>query len=141
MNAADVERIVLFFYLAFLNEEKALSASSRVISFFKNKSRLESATREEIFEACSKSFYKIYDPNEKPYPTKDFPHLQLNGVDLGPWQSFSNLVSKEEILTLLYIHILKATEEQVAQIFQVSLGTVRHRLARALKSFPKEVRP
>lgn len=140
MTAVEIERIVLFFYLAFLNEERALSASARVVSYFKNKGRLETASRDEMLQICAKSFYKTYDREDPIYPNTKFPHLDLSQVNLAVWQSFSALISREEMLTLLYTHILKATEQEIATVFGVSTGTVRHRMARSLKSFPQELK-
>lgn len=138
MNTADIERVILFFYLAFLNEERALAASARVISYFKNKSRLETASRDEVLQACAKSFFKIYSKKDKIYSAEEFPNLHLNGVNLSSWYSFVMNSSPEEVLAVLFTNILNAQEEQIANIFNVSVGTVRHRLSRALRYFPLE---
>lgn len=135
MNDDEVRRISQFFFLLLLNERMVLSSVSKatqkaelILKKNQNISR-DQALVVATHEVCSGFSFQLSDYFQNRFSNWRFPE----DSNLGPWKDFLSQQRRDEILCLLWYRVLKVSDVDIARALGIQLGTVRFRLARALK--------
>lgn len=136
MSDHDIRSLILFFYLCFLNADKALDAtgqSARILNQnFKftrrSKTRELVSTMQKVF-AQFENRVTDYTSSERDlrfsFPTKFQPRQ---------WIKFLKETPSQEVQAYIWVHVLDLNLPEVAMALEVSEGTLRHRVGRALRS-------
>lgn len=137
MGETEVKSIALFFFFAFLDDRRALEASTHAISIcsakksknpqFNNKVLIVMST----FSIWTKHCLKISRGN--PNISTEAGWMIPADLDLGPWREFQKSATQDELLAIIWSKILEIPEKDIAQGLGVSEGTVRYRLGRAFR--------
>lgn len=134
MNENDVRPIALFFYLAFLDEKRAIEAASRAVALLRDKkSRAEPSSREEVLSVI----YRVWldSRKEKSVPTMGTASIGWivpPGLDFEIWREFRAVSSEEEMLIAVLSAVLNFSDEEISRAVEISEGTVRYRAGHAL---------
>lgn len=138
MNEGDVKALALFSYFAYLDDSRASDAASKALVFAserirKNKSGASSG--EAIVYATHKVWQELQGHLLRGHPTAAGQKIwQLpKGLDLGPWKEFQKNATEDELLVVIWSQILGINDEDIAQALGVTEGTIRYRMARALR--------
>src|SRR5690606_21944888 len=136
----QIRSVALFFFYAFLDDKVAFSSSVRVVAWCRK--RLSSAEPGElnmpavIVDLTAKQFFSARKFNSKP----QFAMAMESGwqvparIDLGVWQEFQKAADPDEFLAVIWSKILAFNDAEIASGLGVSLGTVRHRVSRGLRT-------
>jgi hypothetical protein len=137
MTEVDVRSTALFFFYAFLDEQKAIEAASQAVQVHKNKIYKNPETKPAIalvaatYEVWMKnsSFFVRGKHNYSPETGWQLPH----GLDMGPWREFQKSAPEDEFLSLIWSQVLNISDEDIALGLGISVGTLRYRTGRALR--------
>jgi hypothetical protein len=137
MGESEVSSIALFFFFAFLDDRRALEASTQAITLFNTKKKKNPQFNEAVltvmstFSVWSKLHLKLNrgNPNFSTEAGWSIP----SDLDLGPWREFQKLATQDELLAVIWSKVLQLNEKDIAQGLGISEGTVRYRLGRALR--------
>lgn len=125
-----LDRVVVFFYLSLLDEAQSKEAIQRSIKTYRQSDlRVEDLIR-LMHEGYQKHFAKA-----RPVGSA-FSSGQLilpDGLKWNVWLEFHRLADRNDLVALLLNKILGFSEASVAEGLQVSQGTVRFRVAKALR--------
>lgn len=151
-DARVVNAICRFFFLAYLDEQAALTASIKAMSDWRARTLKSTALSQEgpiflvqvLHEAWIKT--KKIPQTGQPVVFSEQEWMVPTDLDLGPWMEFRRVGQPDEFFALLLVKVLNLPTHVVAAGLQESTGTVRHRLGRALRQLgqiqtaPHEVR-
>ena len=136
MIAVDVKSIALFFFFTFMDERIALISSAKAIKSF----RKNFAKHPEIPAQITliRSVIKIWEDEKSSFSkgrqatafSKEW--IVPKGFDLNPWKEFQKHSTDDELTSLVLVKILNFKPAEVASAFNLSEGTVKYRLAKAL---------
>jgi hypothetical protein len=137
MGESEVRSIALFYFFAFLDDRRALEASTQAISVFNFKKKKNPQFSPSVltvmstFSIWSKHHLKLNrgNPNISVEAGWNIP----TDLDLGPWREFQKLATQDELLAVIWSKILGLNELDIAQGLGISEGTVRYRLGKALR--------
>jgi hypothetical protein len=140
-NGAHLKRFAIFFFLAFLDERLAAEISDRAAASYKSKNPKSLDPNSPEMRRLTIDLCKTYwETNKRRISRRDVkPNLEAFGklpaqVSLQPWIRFHKNTSDEEILAFLLAQILKFSEQEVAEGLKISIGTLRHRISRAIRA-------
>ncbi len=137
MSESDVKAIALFFYFAFLDDRRAMEASTLAITICKEKKSRNPSLRSNIAIVAATqtiwSKYKMRVVRGRPNTSVESGWLIPSGIDLGPWREFQKNASQDELLTVIWSKILNVTDEDISEGLGITQGTIRYRLGRALR--------
>ncbi|MBK9322182.1 MAG: sigma-70 region 4 domain-containing protein [Bdellovibrionaceae bacterium] len=137
MREVKFEPIALFFFFAFMDDRKITEASILACSVFDKKKKESLKLSDEVlivmstFVVWSKNCLKSNEGNIN--FSNDGGWIIPTGIDLGPWREFQKLATQEELLVVIWSKILGLQDKHIAKGIGISEGTVRYRLARALR--------
>lgn len=137
MGESEVKSIALFFFFAFLDDRRALEASTQAISLCSDKKKKNPQFNNNVlivmstFSVWTKHHLKLNRGN--PNISTDAGWMMPPDLDLGPWREFQKLATQDELLAVIWSKILEIPEKDIAQGLGISEGTVRYRLGRALR--------
>lgn len=137
MDEAVVQAIALFFFFAFLDERRALEASTQAVSYFaaKKKKNPELSTNTLVVMSTlalwSKHHLKVYRGNPNLFTEGGW--AVPTGLDLGPWREFQKKATHDELLIVIWSKVLGISDTDIAFGLGISEGTIRYRLAKALR--------
>ncbi len=137
MNEADVKAISIFFFLAFLDDRRALEAANQAVSLFQNKIAANPKAKHSVLiVACT---LKIWNKNRgrflrgRPNYANDSGWILPAKVDFGPWKEFQKSAQEDELLVLIWSKILSFSDDDISIGAEVSAGTLRYRVGKALR--------
>lgn len=137
MDEAEVQAIALFFFFAFLDERRALEASTQAISQFAEKKKKHSDLNSHVLLVMTtaalwaKHHHKVHRGN--PNISTEGGWMIPGDLDLGPWREFQKLATQDELLAVIWSKVLGLADKDIAQGLGISEGTLRYRLGRALR--------
>lgn len=139
MYEAMIQPIGLFHYFTTLDEPLALQLTIRTYQRISKIKDLNSQQqRVELIRHCEKVYIQRSD-KERVQSSEllkggfSFP-LKL---DLSPWRQFKKESHINEYHAVIWSRILGFSEEEIAMGLEISVGTVRHRIARGLRVLGK----
>ncbi len=137
MTEDDVRAIALFFYFAFLDDQKAIEASSKALEICRGRLKKSPDIRPAVLIVSStKIVWEKYQGRIKrgrPNTSFESGWLIPENVDFGPWREFQKLSSEDELLTTIWSKILRFKDEEISEGLGITQGTIRFRLGRALR--------
>ncbi|MFS4458755.1 hypothetical protein [Bdellovibrio sp. HCB2-146] len=137
MTETETQSIALFFYFAFLDDQKAIEAAARALVFCRERKRKNPELKPSVaLVASTKTVwnrYKARISRGRPNTSIESGWLIPEGVDLGPWREFQKTASEDELLTVIWSKILKISDNDISEGLGITSGTIRYRLGRALR--------
>ena len=132
-----LERAIIFFYLALLDEAKAKEAIQAVVKSLRKKRIQDSSAPENLERLIStlNSAFEDHKVTARPMGTVfSSGHVTLPpGLNWGRWLEFHRLAEQNDLLAVVYNKVLGISEDAVARGLGVSEGTVRFRVAKGLR--------
>lgn len=153
MEAKESQKLAKFFFLTLLDESLTISIHShaekkldRVMSKLRGKtpaspSLLQQSLVDQMLVRIADSMAKKErTPKAQVFSNSTLSFWNLpSSLEMGLWQEFLKIADREEIHAVVWVHILKVPEADVAKGLKVTMGTLRHRLARGLKKLWRAV--
>lgn len=137
MTETETQSIALFFYFAFLDDQKAIEAATRALVFCRDRKsknpELKSSVALVVSTKTIWNRYKARIARGRPNTSIESGWLLPEGVDLGPWREFQKTASEDELLTVIWSKILKISDNDISEGLGITSGTIRYRLGRALR--------
>lgn len=140
MNA-QLKRFAIFFFLAFLDERLAAEISDRASAAYKTKNPKNlDANSPEMRLLTIHLCRTFWESNKKRVSRKDGnPQTEVfgklpNSITLQPWIKFHRQTPDEEIIAFILSQILKFSEQEVSESLKISIGTLRHRVSRSIRT-------
>lgn len=143
-KAAYLQKLAQFFFLSTLDEEMAALFSRRAAGEFLRKGRdaSEPLSDRTFVQVCYFSLKKLWSEG---LSDQAFTVTYQKGwafpepVDLASWAAFRRQADLEEFTAVLFLRVLKIPENSVSQALGVTVGTLRFRLARGLRSLAQHL--
>lgn len=143
MKREQTREIGLFFLLGLMEERVALSAASRAIAQLKAEfSEISRKDREHqpiavgaIIRVCRESWKthrKQIPRNQVNVPPSDA-WVVPPKIDLTVWTRYQKDAPDEDIMTVLFSLVLGISDDDLAEGFQTSTGTIRYRLGKGVR--------
>ncbi len=136
VSAEQARDIALFFLLSLLDQKQALAAAHKTIAQLKGmKAGHQTHTRVQIARVLSKAFdaqRKMLSRN-RPTEMSDAAIQFPAGTDLPTWQKFHRQSSDGEITAVILTQLLGFSEDEAAEGFNVSTGTMKYRVAKGMR--------
>ena len=137
MNESDVKAIGLFFYFAFLDDRRAIQASTQALRICSEKTKRNTNLKSNVAIVAAThtiwNKYKLRIIRGRPNTSSESGWLLPAGVDFGPWREFQKNATQDELLTVIWSKILKITDQEISEGLGITQGTIRYRLGRALR--------
>lgn len=137
MTETDVKSIALFFYFAFLDDDKAIEAASQALAFCRARQRKKSKIKNSVLiVVATKTIWHKFKPRisrGRPNTTKESGWLLPQGVELGPWREFQKTASEDELLGVIWSKILQINDDDISEGLGITQGTIRYRIGKALR--------
>lgn len=137
MGEAEIRATALFFFFAFLDDRRALEASTQALSICFEKKKKNPQFNNAVLTVLST--YRVWSKHHlklhrgKPTMNPEIGWMIPTDLDLGPWREFQKLATQDELLAVIWSKILGISDHDIAQGLGISEGTVRYRLGRALR--------
>lgn len=125
--------IALFFLFSLMDQKVALEAAHRAIA--QVKALPPDATRVDITRIMKRGFdtHRKMLARNQPTEMSDTALIFAKGADLASWEKFHRASSDAEITAIVLTKILGYSEDDAAKAFQVSLGTMKYRVAKGVR--------
>lgn len=132
-----IRPLSVFFFFALMNEEKAISFTISVLDKLKKIASPKLNVQVELIRLATEIVYN--SDLKQVYITKSINENWIlpSGLDIGPWKEFHKKISKEEMISLLWTHVIKFDELNILEALKISKGTHHFRISNALKSLGK----
>src|SRR5437868_1141231 len=111
MGESEVKSIALFFFFAFLDDRRALEASTQAISLCTDKKKKNPQFNNNVlivmttFSVWTKHHLKLNRGN--PNISTDAGWMIPTDLDLGPWREFQKLATQDELLSVIWSKVLE----------------------------------
>nr|ALS91309.1 Sigma-70, region 4 [uncultured bacterium] len=138
---AHLQRFAIFFFLAFLDERLAAEISDRAAANYKTKNLKNLDGDSPEMRLLTINLCRSYwEANKKRMSRKELnPRVESFGklpadVSLQPWIKFHKQTSDDEIIVFILSQVLKFSEQEVSEALKISIGTLRHRVSRSIRT-------
>lgn len=128
--------IALFFLFSLLDQRVALSAAHKAIAQVKAlSSENEPASRAAVARILKSGFdsHRRLLPRNQSVELSDSALSLPQGTDMPTWTKFHSTASDDEITAVVLTQILGYKEEEVAEGFDVSVGTMKYRISKGIR--------
>lgn len=145
MTEADIKSLALFSYFAFLDENRAMDAAGKALVLVSDKLKKDKQLKTSV--AVVWATERVWNENQgqllrgHPSVNSDKNWILPKGFDLGPWKEFQKNATEDELLVIIWSKILGINDEDIAQALGITEGTVRYRMARALRKLGAMTQP
>lgn len=137
MTESSVRSLALFFYFAFLDDQKAQEAASEALVFSHTlRSRNSKLSPDAIVVAATLKIFSKYKTKVQRgilNTSNESGWLLPEGLNIGPWLEFQKTASEDEVLAVIWSKILNISDADISMGMGITEGTVRYRLARSLR--------
>lgn len=137
MSEKDIRLLALFFFYALLDNRRAAELTAQALHFCRQKKEKSPLIKNEILIVTAT--LKFWEKSQKnllrgmPYFTADGGWILPEKVDIGPWREFHKNATEDELLIMIWVKILNFSFTDVSESLGVTEGTLRYRMARALR--------
>ena len=153
----QVQSLVVFFQLALLNQDLAEEAAQAAYLQISAQSKARPGAKdpqpfEILFVRHTDRILRSYrkttswkkqaaaHAKNASAPVKQSALIhEAHHLDLSPWRDYFKNAHLDEVTVMIWNHILKVNEDQIADALDLSVGTVRHRLSRGLRSLSQRL--
>ncbi len=138
----ELKKIVKFFFFALLDEDQAIKVSRSAIGEYIRKVKdgpkdnpRSIEKNKLIVEITHKWFKKVEGKLIRGHAEISFEKGWQKSplLDFSSWMSFHKEVQFDDLLCVIWIHLLKIEEEAVAEVLGVSPATVLYRVSRGAR--------
>jgi DNA-binding CsgD family transcriptional regulator len=137
MIGVDSKSIALFFFFALMDEQRAMEATSKAIQNYRARMAKHPETKPAITLVASTADVWRSEGKRIVRGRQNFSFGAgwdlPSGLDLGPWKEFQKTAQEDEFLALIWSLILKISDEDIAMALNISIGTLRYRIGKALR--------
>jgi len=144
MKRDQVREIGLFFLLGFMDEKVALAAASRCVAKVKVAQESSGLSFEtvELIKVCREAWktFRKQIPRNQPLTTPTDSWVLPPGLDISIWTRYQKDAADEDIMALLFSLVLGVSDQDLADGFQTSVGTIRYRLGKGVRQLGLVVR-
>lgn len=139
MNEKDIKKIFLFFYYNFLSVDKAVEFSQKItlktqLRTFKSLSFDDKQNAIHLIKKCIQTLHSAKERMTLHTPLiKDLRIHHFSSFHNDVWRDFIRTTPEDEYLALIWLHVIKLDLSTVAMALNISEGTLRYRVSRALK--------
>ena len=137
MGDSEVRALALFFFYACLDEFRARDAASRAADEYdrllKRDPNMDPVVGVVLASMKVWNQYRSRIARGRPRYSSDSGWLWPEKTDLGHWKEFQKSAPEDELLAIIWVHILGYTEEQVSKALGLTAGTIRYRVGRGLR--------
>lgn len=127
-----INKVHLFYYLATMNEDNAIECAQRTLQRV-NRNEVNSLRVAELVQLCENGLNRLH-LKSKVEASRSKPIQVPDVINLAIWKDMIKKSNREELSALVWTRILGFSEAEVAQGMAVSVGTVRHRVNRGMKT-------
>lgn len=137
MGDSEVRALALFFFFASLDEYRARETASKAADEYERLRKKDTSLDPAVGVILSS--YKVWNqyksriPRGRPHYSSDSGWLFAEQADLGHWKEFQKTAPEDELLAVIWVHILGYSEEQVSKALGLTEGTLRYRVGRGLR--------
>ena len=142
-----VRDIGLFFLLGLMDERTALTAAGRVIAQLKAQygDRFQSVPPVVVIRSCRASWkaFRRSVPRNQPVEIPQAAWVLPSSpreIDINAWGRYQKDASDDDVMALLFSHVLGFSDTDLAEGFQTSVGTIRYRLGKGVRQLGLVVR-
>jgi hypothetical protein len=137
MSDSDLKAILLFFFYVTLDEKKTAKLASVALKICNKKisanPKLETAplivaVTDQVLTQFKKQIVK-----GRPLYSLETGWRPPEATDLGPWKEFQREATWEELSAIVWSKIVGFSDEQISEGVGLTVGTLRYRIARALR--------
>lgn len=134
MKREQAREIGLFFLLGLVDERVALSAAGRAIAQLKA-SEQDPIPVVSIIEVCRASWktHRKHVPRNQPTYEPESSWTIPDGLDIEVWLRYQKDAPDEDIMALLFSLVMGFSDDDLAEGFQTSVGTIRYRLGKGVR--------
>jgi hypothetical protein len=133
----EIKSIGLFFFLALLDDRKALSTANKAVDLFFLKMKKSPQTKPSVavVSITNQVWNKTKGDSQRGRPqfVEDSGWVLPKDLDLAPWKEFQKNSPEDELLTLIWSRILGISDQDLSLALGLTEGTVRYRVGRAVK--------
>jgi hypothetical protein len=144
MRQEQARDIGLFFLLGLMDERVSLAAASRVIAKIKasEKTAMDLIPPADFIRACRESWkvHRRLIPRNQPVEFPTTAWILPPELDVSVWARYQKDAPDEDIMTILFSLVLGFSDEDLAEGFQTSTGTIRYRLGKGVRQLGLVVR-
>ena len=144
MKRDQVREIGLFFLLGFMDERVALAAASRCVAKVKVAQESSGTPVEtvELIKVCREAWkaFRKQIPRNQPLTTPSDRWILPPDLDISIWTRYQKDAADEDIMALLFSLVLGVSDQDLADGFQTSVGTIRYRLGKGVRQLGLVVR-
>lgn len=137
LNDSEVRALALFFFFACLDETRAKEAASKAADEFERMRRKDANLDSTIGVVSASSNiwdeYRARISRGRPRYSADSGWILPENVDMGHWKEFQKSAPEDELVSVIWVHILGYSEEVVARALGLTEGTLRYRVGRGLR--------
>lgn len=143
MKREQAREIGLFFLLGFMEERVAIAAASRAIAQlkaeFSDGSSKESEQKRvpvnDIILACRSSWksHRKQIPRNQVMETPETAWVVPSNLNIDVWSRYQKDAPDEDVMALLFSLVLGFSDDDLAEGFQTSVGTIRYRLGKGVR--------
>ena len=127
-------KVAIFFFYAFLDEALATKATLKAVGKFQSvKSDQETDSLIVYYTRLIWDQYRNKFVKGRLRLTANKGWLPPDGSELSSWKEFQKQAEDDEILAVIWSHILEIDDANVSRGLGVTKGTVRFRAARGLR--------
>ncbi len=136
-SEARIRSLALFFFFAALDEKFSRIAAIKALHQCQNRIGRGNLPNEKwpsvIVHVTHSFFNKLKQTKNRPAAISyEAGWLIPEGVDLGPWMEFQKEADLDEFLAVLWSKVLGISEDAISEGLGLTVGTIRHRVARGL---------
>lgn len=144
MRQEQARDIGLFFLLGLMDERVSLAAAGRAIAKIKatEKSPKDVVPPAELIRICRESWkvHRRQIPRNQPVEFPTGAWVVPSEVDISVWARYQKDAPDDDIMTILFSLVLGYRDEDLAEGFQTSAGTIRYRLGKGIRQLGLVVR-
>jgi hypothetical protein len=129
MFDSEVRAIWLFFYLIFLDEEKATIAASKASDLFFQKIKKSPQTKPSLVVISVTQ--KIFQKFKKDAELLDFE--KAIPANLSIWRKLRKQLPHENVLPIIWSLVLKFHVDEISESTGLTRGTIQHRISQSIE--------
>jgi hypothetical protein len=133
----EIKNIGLFFFLALLDDRRALSCANKAADLFFHKMKKSPQTKPSV--AIISVTHQVWNKSKsdahrgRPQFIEDTGWLLPKNFNLDPWKEFQKNSPEEDLLALIWSRILQVDEHDISLALGLTEGTIRYRVGRAVQ--------
>ncbi len=130
--------------MGFMDEKVALAAASRCVAKVKVAQESSDAPFEtvQLIKVCREAWnvFRKQIPRNQPLTTPTESWLLPPELDISIWTRYQKDAADEDIMALLFSLVFGVSDQELADGFQTSVGTIRYRLGKGVRQLGLVVR-